>query len=386
MKGLIVGLVVVVCLLGWISMSSGHSEQFHRFPLHPRHFPQNHPSQYDAIVEKLRQKQSNPSNLQAESKHLRNTKAITHQGTNAEAYWSFDGKWFSFQGIFGPEGEAHPCDQIYIMTVNGTNVTRISDGEGRDTCSYFFPNGYEVLYSSTKAGGPWCPATPDMSYGYLWPIYDDMSMYKINLHTRQRVRLTSGRYNAETTISPDGTKIIFTSSRSGDLELYSMKLDGTNVRRLTYTPGYDGGAYYSFNSKMITWRASRPQGQALTDYLNLLNLGLVEPLSLQIYAANDDGSNPIQVTNFTNTVAFSPFFLPDDSGVIFSSNYGSATGMEFQLFIIKLDGTGLQQITYEGTFNSFPMFSPNGKQLAWESNRNTKSYSDLNVLVADWVN
>jgi len=261
----------------------------------------------------------------------------------------------------------------------------ISSGEGRDTCSYYLPDGQSAIYSSTMSGGPWCPPTPDMSYGYLWPIYTDMDVYNYNFKTKYRTKVTSGKYNAESTISPDGTRIIFTSSRSGDLELYTMKLDGSDVRRITYTPGYDGGAYFSYSNKLITWRAGRPMGQALTDYLNLLNLGLVEPLNMQVYYANADGSNPIMLTNFTNVVSFSPFFLPDDSGVLFSSNLNSVDGMEFQLYMIKLDGTGLEQITWEGTFNSFPMYSPDGKTLAWESNRDTKAYSDLNVYTATWA-
>jgi Tol biopolymer transport system component len=94
-----------------------------------------------------------------------------------------------------------------------------------------------------------------------------------------------------------------------------MDLDGSNVRRLTYTPGYDGGAYYSWDSSMLVWRANRPQGDDLTDYLNLLHLGLVEPTNMQIYIGNADGSNLTPITNFTEgVVSFAPFFLPDDSG------------------------------------------------------------------------
>eukprot|EP01089_Gocevia_fonbrunei_P007593 TRINITY_DN1878_c0_g1_i1.p1 TRINITY_DN1878_c0_g1~~TRINITY_DN1878_c0_g1_i1.p1 ORF type:complete len:384 (+),score=89.02 TRINITY_DN1878_c0_g1_i1:64-1215(+) len=377
-------ILVAALLFGLVFLTTvfGHSEQFHRYPLHPKHLGHK-PSDYDVILAALKKRQ-NLKGIGNESAHLKNIKKITNEGTNAEAYWSFDGKKFSFQGIFGKEGQEHPCDQIYIMNADGSNITMISEGLGRDTCSYYTPDDESVIYSSTKSGGAWCPPTPDMSYGYLWPIYNDMDVYKLHLKSGKRERITSGDYNAESTIAPDGSLIIFTSSRSGDLELYTMKLDGTAVRRITYTPGYDGGAYFSFNSKNITWRAGRPTGAALTSYMELVDLGLVEPLNMQIYVAEADGSNPVQLTNFPNVVSFSPFFLPDDSGVIFSSNLNSTTGMEFQLFMIKNDGTGLEQLTWEGTFNSFPMYSPNGKQLAWESNRDTAVYSDLNVYVADW--
>lgn len=131
-------------------------------------------------------------------------------------------------------------------------------------------------------------------------------------------------------------------------------------------------------------RANRPRGENLTNYLNYLELGLVEPLNMQIYVANADGSNMRQVTN-NGATNFAPFFLPDDSGVIFASDLANPNSGEFHLWAIKLDGTGLTRITYDGTFNSFPMFSPDGKTLAWESNRNASSYTDINVMLADWV-
>ena len=90
-------------------------------------------------------------------------------------------------------------------------------------------------------------------------------------------------YTAESTISPNGKRIVFTSDYEGDLELYTMDLDGANIERMTYTPGYDGGSYFSFDSKMLVWRANRPQGADLTTYLQLLSLGMVEPVVFTSY-------------------------------------------------------------------------------------------------------
>jgi len=224
-----------------------------------------------------------------------------------------------------------------------------------------------------------------MTAGYLWPVYTDMDIYKVELSTGAVIQMTNNQgYNAESTISPDGKRIVFTSDRDGDLELYSMDLSGDNVQRLTYSPGYDGGAYYSYDSSMITWRANRPQGANLTNYLNYLSLGLVEPTNMQIYIANADGTNAVQITN-TPGVNFAPFFLPDDSGVIFASNMDDPEGGEFHLYACKLDGSNMTRITYEGSFNSFPMFSPDGTTLAWESNRDTSDYTTINVYLAEWV-
>jgi len=347
-------------VLLFISNIYSHSEQFHRYPFN---------------IHKVSPKQE----ISQSENNLANVRAITDQGTNAEAYWSFDGSRFSFQAIREPLSDVHSCDQIYIMSNNGSDIELVSTGFGRDTCSYFLPSGKQVLYSSTQEGGKYCPPSPDMSYGYLWPVYKDMSIYIYDLTTGvTQLLLDSGVYDAETTISPDGSRIIFTSAMDGDLELYTMNIDGTDLQRVTYTPGYDGGAYFSPDSKMIVWRANRPHGSDLTDYLNLLNLGIVNPIGMQIYVANADGSDAVQITN-NNGTNFAPFFLPDGSGVIFSSDLDNPNTGEFHLYTVALDGSNLTRITYDGSFNSFPMFSPDGITLAWESNRNTTIYTEINV-------
>lgn len=324
---------------------------------------------------------------QIEERRLTEIRYLTHSGTNAEAYWSFDSKRLSFQAIRAPYAATHPCDTIYTINADGSNITPVSGPVGRTTCSFFFPDGEWVLYSSTRSGGKYCPPAPDMSYGYLWPLNKDMDIYKQDLRNGTILPLVSypNAYTAEAVISPNGKQIIFTSTKDGDLELYTCDLDGANVRRMTYTPGYDGGAWFSWDSSKIVWRANRPRGTAYTDYKNLLDFGLVSPVNMQIYWQQADLSAPAVQLTFNNATNFAPAFLPDDSGVIFSSDLHAPNSGNFQLYTVKLDGTGLQQITSEGSFNSFPMFSPDGKYLAWESSRNTKKPGDINILVARWI-
>src|SRR4030095_8934391 len=76
-------------------------------------------------------------------KHLRNIKQLTFGGENAEAYFSSDGK----QLIFQSTREGHGCDQIYSMNIDGSNVKMVSNGDGRTTCSYFYPGARRILYS-----------------------------------------------------------------------------------------------------------------------------------------------------------------------------------------------------------------------------------------------
>jgi TolB protein len=326
-----------------------------------------------------------PKSISAPEPHLNNIQQITTGGTNAEAYWSFDNTKLSFQAIRDPLGQTHACDQIYTMNVDGSDIKLLSTGRGRDTCSFYYPDNIHVVYSSTQASDTYCPPIPDMNYGYLWPVYKTMEIFRLNTQTGELVQLTNNSaYDAETTISPKGDLMVYTSDISGDLELYIMPVNGSGpARRMTYNPGYDGGAVFSYSGKMLAWRAGRPRGQDLTNYLNLLEAGLVEPLDMQLFIMTDinDPNSVIQLTNNT-AVNFAPYFLPDDSGLIFSADLESP-GM-FNLYTIKLDGTGLTQVTQNGNFNSFPMFSFNGKYLAFESDRNAKAQGQIDVYIAEW--
>jgi Tol biopolymer transport system component len=186
-----------------------------------------------------------------------------------------------------------------------------------------------------------------MSYGYLWPLNKDMNIYvqdTVN-KTIEPLITKPDSYTAEAVISADGTRIIYTSDHEGDLELYTANIDGTNQRRMTYTPGYDGGAWFSWDNKLITWRANRPRGQEYADYKNLLDFGLVSPVNMQIYYQVADLSQPaVQVTNNTGT-NFAPVFTPDSKGLVFSSDLHAPNRGNFQLYYVNLDGSGLRQIT-----------------------------------------
>jgi len=136
---------------------------------------------------------------------------------------------------------------------------------------------------------------------------------------------------------------------------------------------------------MLVWRASRPTGENLTNYLNLLSLGIVRPDQLDIYIQDVNQFAPATRLTSNNAANFAPVFVPDDSGVLFSSNAGDPTGGTFHLYYVKVDGTGLTQVTTEGHFNAFPMFSPDGKYLLWESDRNAKQFGDIDIFKAEWI-
>ena len=184
---------------------------------------------------------------------------LTFGGQNAEAYFSYDGSKLIFQST----REELKCDAIFEMAIDGSGVTRLSSGEGVTTCSFISPDNSSIIYSSTHLGGTSCPPKPDYSKGYVWPLYKDYDVFKASRDGTGLKQLTStDGYDAEAVFSPNGRQIIFTSVRGGDLDLYLMDPDGANVQQITNEPGYDGGAFFSFDGEWIVWRASRPKGEA----------------------------------------------------------------------------------------------------------------------------
>jgi Tol biopolymer transport system component len=335
----------------------------------------------------------------AGERHLANVRQLTFGRQNAEAYFSFSGNklifqstnnWMkdSFAATHKPAEAGLGCYQMYVMDLESDTIRLVSTGMGATTCGYFFPGDRRVLYSSTHATGPNCPPKPKRDGAYRWAL-DDYDLYAVRIDGQEMQKLTATPgYDAEATVSPDGKSIVWTSVKDGDLDLYAMNLDGTKVRRLTDDIGYDGGAFFSPDSKRIVYRASHPTDPTeIGRYKELLAQRLVEPGQLEIFVMNADGSNKTQVT--TNGASnFSPFFHPDGKRIIFSSNVetrGNGGRPSFHLYLIGDDGTGQERVTTEGQFNSFPMFSPDGKRLVWISDRHAKEPGEFNVFIADWV-
>lgn len=330
--------------------------------------------------------------LYPDEKHLKNVQQLTFGGDNAEAYWSFDSKSIVFQRTSTKDGVM--CDQIFAGKIpekpgDKFEYKMISTGKGRCTCAFFTRDGKHIIYASTHLTTDTCPPVPDRSkYGnkYIWPLYDSYDIFMADLDGKIVKQLTHSKgYDAEATLSPDGEKMIYTSTKKGDIDLYIMDLKTGKERKFTNTLGYDGGAWFSPDGKKIIWRASRPNSDAdVKEYKDLLTENLVAPTSMEVFVANVDGSNVHQVTSF-GQANWAPAFFPDSKRIVFASNHKYKRGFPFDLYMINEDGTQLSPITHSNTFDAFPMFSPNGKKIVWCSNRNNGGTRDTNVFIADWV-
>jgi TolB protein len=317
-------------------------------------------------------------------RHLANVRQLTSGGENAEAYFSSDGRQLIYQANPGPTAP-NACDQIFTMNADGSNKRQLTRS-GRTTCGYFFPDGKSLIYASTHLGSSECPPRPSFSRGYVWPIYASYDLFRAGPDGSAPRRLTSTPgYDAEATVGSDG-RIVFTSVRDGDMEIYSMSGDGTDVRRLTNRPGPDGGPWASPDASQVVFRG-RPISDAkeLADFQDLLKQELWRPTTLEIFVMNRDGGNLRQVTRLGGA-NFAPSWHPDGKRLIFASNARDPKGRDFDLFLVNIDGSGLEQLTFNATFDGFPMFSPDGKRLVFASNRNAKSEGETNVFIADWIN
>jgi Tol biopolymer transport system component len=173
--------------------------------------------------------------------------------------------------------------------------------------------------------------------------------------------------------------------RDGDLDIYSMSVDGTGVRRLTSTIGYDGGPFFSPDGSLIVYRSWHPSTPPeIAEYQDLLKQGVVRTLRMELWMMNADGSNQRQVTHLGGA-NFAPYFHPDGKRIIFASNYRDPRSRDFDLYLVNLDGGGLTRVTTSAEFDGFPIFSPDGKRLVFASNRFGSVPGETNIFIADWV-
>ena len=317
----------------------------------------------------------------AEARYLANQRQVTFGLPRAgEGYFSPNGDSIVYQAY--PIG--YPFYQIYVQKL-GEKVPRLlSTGRGRTTCAYFSPDGTKVLFASSHTDPEIditeLKAREEAAKGgrrrYLWDFDPHMDIYISNFDGTGMKRLTdSPGYDAEGSFSSDGKHVVFTSSRDGDPDLYIMDADGSNVRQLTNQPGYDGGPFFSPDGKWVIFRSDRQKEHML-----------------QLFAISVDGKTEVQLTDNLDHVNWCPYFHPSGKYLIWSgADYSKGpANAPFHLFTMELERTGdslkagaITQITHSTAQDVLPVFSPDGKSLMWTSTRGPDGSSQL--WIADWV-
>lgn len=324
-----------------------------------------------------------------EQRLITKVRQLTYEGRRAgEGYFSADGRQMVFQS---ERYEGNPFFQIYLLDLDTGDTQQISPGHGKTTCAWIHPNGGSVLYASTQDDPEAKKEQKEeldlrasgKERRYSWDYDDYFEIYEYDLKTEKYRNLTNTNgYDAEGSWSPDGKLIAFASNRSGHTEtltakqqeaftqdpawaneIYLMNADGSNVRRLTNSPGYDGGPFFSADGKKICWRRFSENGAIA-----------------EIMTMNTDGSHQQQLTKL-GAMSWAPYFHPSGKYLIFTTNrHGFAN---FELYLVDSEGKkDPVRVSHTAGFDGLPVFTPDGTQIAWTTNRTTQGKSQ--IFIGRW--
>ncbi len=179
-------------------------------------------------------------------------------------------------------------------------------------------------------------------------------------------------YNAFAAWSPDRQKIAFMSGRDGELEVYVMAADGSDVQRLTRHRGFDGLPAWSPDGKQIAFvRDTDPPATG----------PLWPARSQNIYVMDSDGSNVQRLTEFTTGGYTS--WSPDGERIAFEANFDGI----WEIYVMHSDGSYVQRLTHTAVRDAYsvaPEWSPDGQKIVFDSTRDGNS--EIYVMDADGGN
>lgn len=333
----------------------------------------------------------NPRATTTESESLSQITQLTRGFDKAgEAYFSRDMQWLIFQAV--PRGEQQY--QMYIAAVKHENgeikglatPVRVSPQNSRNTCGFFSPDGNSVIFGSTANKDDPTEATSGyqrQGQSYKWSYPAGMEIFRADgwqgalsgaepgktVDLAKHPLTDNTAYDAEGSFSPDGKWIVFTSNRTGDLDLYAMRSDGSDVVRLTTTPGYDGGPFFSPDGKKVLYRSDRESNDLLQIYVSDV---VYDPTGKIVGLTNE------QALTKNAHVNWGPFFHPDGQHIIYAAS--DDTHKNYDLWLMRIDGSRKTRLTFDTVADVLPVFSPDGKYLLWASRRSDDK--SVQVIIA----
>jgi Tol biopolymer transport system component len=315
-----------------------------------------------------------------EAVHLKNIRQLTHDFVRAgEAYFSPDGQKIIFQAEEKDTG--NPFYQIFVQDNAARSYRRVSPGVGKTTCSYFSPDGKKIIFASShgdpdaikKYAAELAQREEDKKSGtrrrYAWDFDEYMDIYEANPDGTGLKRLTeTPGYDAEGAYSPDGKQIVFCSKRDGHLELWIMNADGSDPRKLTNAPNcYNGGPFFSPDGKRVIFRSDRKEKDRL-----------------QIYVIDVDGKNERALTEDPQWVNWGPFWHPDGKHIVFAgADHGAVGRPNYDLYWMNVDTKKKKRLTFAPAADVLPVFNADGTKLMWTSTRDRGQSSQ--IYIADFT-
>jgi Tol biopolymer transport system component len=241
---------------------------------------------------------------------------------------------------------------VYTVAVDGTDIRRIND-KGDDACSYYFPDGKHIIWTSTRDNLNLAKSNYSDPNDYP----QGSELYTSDLDGSNVKRLTNNTvYDAEVSVSPDGTWILFGSERSGKMELWKMNIDGSNPQQITHLDGLEpGGSFLFADGKTIIFRAWKTADSKAQKH----------PLPMDLFTIQSDGTGLRKLTNDGGT-NWSPYPAPDGHHYVFVK---VLLPKNYEVFLGDLNSDEQVRLTYNDAFDGYPSISPDGHWLAFTSTR-----------------
>jgi Tol biopolymer transport system component len=270
---------------------------------------------------------SDPLNLTADS-----------AGADFGAAWSPDGGRIAFArdtDALGPDADGPDDLEIWVMRADGSRQKQITDNAEVDLEPAWSPDGRHIVFQRDADG-------PGPEGGEIWVMRADGSREK---------RLTNNAVeDNEPTWSPDGRRIAFHRDTSpvpdpdaGNFDVFDMRPDGSDVRRLTDAPGFDGGPNYSPDGRKIAFDSER-DGDA------------------DIWVMRRNGDDPRQLTGEDPAESADDILTawsPDGRFMSFSSNRDSTPEAETsEIYVMRSNGTNETNVTNDPAFDVNPDWQP----------------------------
>ncbi|MCH7940275.1 MAG: PD40 domain-containing protein [Candidatus Marinimicrobia bacterium] len=271
---------------------------------------------------------------------------VPNLGNAAESYFSPDGKSL----ICNAKREGDQVFHTYTVTLDGRDIRKIND-LGADACSFYFPGGDRLIFTSTRDNLQLPPG--DWSDPQDYPT--GAELYTCNLDGSGLVRLTNNEYyEAEVSLSPDGEWVLFARQIDGRMDLWRMRPDGSEQFRITHTDEWqEGGAFYLPDNETILYRAWKRSDEGRRG------------LPMTIFTIKHDGSGGRQVTHDEGT-NWAPYPAPDGKHFVFVK---VLPPHNYEIFMMNLDTGAQTRLTYSDAFDGFPSISPDGRTMSFSSSR-----------------